>query len=74
MHVRAQKGYYLEQACTKYTYKRHIAIKQEVDIHKAGDKAIEKNIYNVRVYTFTRSSHTWTKNHAFFHPKSLTTL
>ena len=28
IHVRAQKGYYLEQACTKCTYKRHIAIKQ----------------------------------------------
>jgi hypothetical protein len=40
--VRAQKGYYLDQACTKCTYKRHIAIKQEVDIHEAGDKAIEK--------------------------------
>jgi hypothetical protein len=42
IHVRAQKGYYLEQACTKCTYKRHIVIKQEVDIHEAGDKAIEK--------------------------------
>jgi hypothetical protein len=42
IHVRAQKGYYLEQACTKCTYKRLIAIKQEVDIHEAGDKAIEK--------------------------------
>jgi hypothetical protein len=42
VHVRAQKGYYLEQACTKCTYKRHIAIKQEVDIHEVGDKAIEK--------------------------------
>jgi hypothetical protein len=42
IHVREQKGYYLEQACTKCTYKRHIAIKQEVDIHEAGDKAIEK--------------------------------
>ena len=42
IHVRAQKGYYLEQACTKCTYKRHIAIKQEVDIYEAGDKAIEK--------------------------------
>jgi hypothetical protein len=42
MHVRAQKGYYLEQACTKCTYKRHVAIKQEVDIHEVGDKAIEK--------------------------------
>jgi hypothetical protein len=42
--MRAQKGHYLEQACTKCTYKRHIAIKQEVDIHEAGDKAIE-NIY-----------------------------
>ena len=42
IHVRAQKGYYLEQACTKCTYKRHIAIKQEVDIHEVGDKAIEK--------------------------------
>jgi hypothetical protein len=42
IHVRAQKGYYLKQACTKCTYKRHIAIKQEVDIHEAGDKAIEK--------------------------------
>jgi hypothetical protein len=40
--VRAQKGYYLEQACTKCMHKRHIAIKQEVDIHEAGDKAIEK--------------------------------
>ena len=28
IHVRAQKGYYLEQACTKCTYGRHIAIKQ----------------------------------------------
>ena len=44
IHVRAQKGYYLEQACTKCMYKRHIAIKQEVDIHEARDKAIEKNI------------------------------
>ena len=42
IHVRAQKGYYLEQACTKCTYKRHIAIKQEIDIHETGDKAIEK--------------------------------
>jgi hypothetical protein len=42
IHVRAQNGYYLEQACTKCTYKRHIVIKQEVDIHEAGDKAIEK--------------------------------
>jgi hypothetical protein len=42
IHMRAQKGYYLEQACTKCTYKRHIAIKHEVDIHEAGDKAIEK--------------------------------
>jgi hypothetical protein len=42
IHVRAQNGYYLKQACTKCTYKRHIAIKQEVDIHEAGDKAIEK--------------------------------
>ena len=38
----AQKGYYLEQACTKCTYKRHIVIKQEVDVHEARDKAIEK--------------------------------
>jgi hypothetical protein len=36
IHVRAQKGYYLEQACTKCTYKRHIAIKQGVDIHDVG--------------------------------------
>ena len=42
IHVRPQKGYYLDQACTKCTYKRHIAIKQEVDIHEARDKAIEK--------------------------------
>ena len=41
IHESAQKGYYLEQAYTKSTYKRHIAIKQEVDIHEAGDKAIE---------------------------------
>jgi hypothetical protein len=40
--VCAQKGYYLEQACTKCMYKRHIAIKEEVDIHEAGNKAIEK--------------------------------
>ncbi len=38
----AQKGYYLEQACTKYTYKRHIAIKLQVDVHEARDKAVEK--------------------------------
>ena len=40
----AQVECYLEQACTKCTYKRHIhiAIKQEVDIYEAGDKAIEK--------------------------------
>ena len=44
IHVHAQKGYWLEQACTKCTYKRHIAIKQEVDIHEVGDKAIGKNI------------------------------
>ena len=42
IHERVQKGYYLEQACTKCTYKRHITIKQEVDIHEVGDKAIEK--------------------------------
>jgi hypothetical protein len=53
IHVHAQKGYYLEQPCTKCTYKRHIAIKQEVDIHEARDKAIEKK-YKVRVYAFTR--------------------
>jgi hypothetical protein len=40
--VRAQKGYYLEQARTKCMYKKHIVIKQEIDIHEAGDKAIEK--------------------------------
>ena len=42
IHKRAQKGYYLEQACTKCMYKRHITIKHEVDIHEVGDKAIEK--------------------------------
>ena len=42
IHERAQRGYYLEQACTKCTHKRHIAIKQEVDVHEVGDKAIEK--------------------------------
>ena len=42
IHESAQKGYYLEQACTKYTYKRRIAIKLEVDVHEARDKAIEK--------------------------------
>ena len=41
IHARAQKGYYLEQACTKCTYKRNIPIKQEVDIHEAAGKAIE---------------------------------
>ena len=68
-HERAQKGYYLEQACTKCTYKRHIVIKQEVDVHEAGDKAIE-NICQVWVYAFMRSSQTWTKNQAFSHPLS----
>ena len=38
IHVGEQKGYYLKQACTKCTYKRHIAIKQEVDIHEAIEK------------------------------------
>ena len=54
IHVRAQKGYYLEQACTKCTYKRHIAIKQEVDIHEAIDKAIEKYMEStgLRIYAF----------------------
>ena len=42
IHERAQMGYYLEQACTKCTYKRHIMIKQEVDIHEARHEAIEK--------------------------------
>ena len=60
IHVRAQKGYYLEQACTKFTYKKHIAIKKLLDKHEVGDKAIEK-IY-VK-YGFTRSSHTkWWKS------------
>jgi len=54
--VCAQKGYYLEQACTKCTYKRHIVIKEEVDIHEAGDKAIEKYICKAEVYVFRRSS------------------
>ena len=53
-HERALKGYYLEQACNKCMYKRHIAIKLEVDIHEAGDKAIEKYMYStdLRVYAF----------------------
>ena len=42
IHEHAQKGYYLEQACMKCTYKRHIAIKHEVDIHEAGDKVVGK--------------------------------
>ena len=40
--MRAQKGYYLEKASTTCMYKRHIAIKHEVDIHEVEDKAIEK--------------------------------
>ena len=40
--MRAQKEYYLEQVCTKYTYERHIAIKHKIDIHEVADKAIEK--------------------------------
>jgi hypothetical protein len=36
------KGVLLKQACTKCMYKRHNAIKHELDIHEAGDKAIEK--------------------------------
>ena len=42
IHVRVQKGYYLKQACTKCTYNKHIAIKQEAYIYEAGDKTIEK--------------------------------
>ena len=38
------KGVYLEQACTKCTYNRHIAIKQEKDIHEVGDEAVEKHM------------------------------
>ena len=49
IHVRAQKGYYLEQACTKCTYKRHIAIKHEVDIHEAGDKSRKIYVKGLRV-------------------------
>ena len=37
IHVHAQEEYYLEQACTKCTYKRHTAIEQEVDIHGTRD-------------------------------------
>ena len=48
--MRAQKGYYLEQACTKCMYKRHMAIKQEVNVHEAGDKAIES--MDLHVYLF----------------------
>ncbi len=33
IHVRAQQGYYLEQACTKCTYGRHISIERKVDIY-----------------------------------------
>ena len=52
--MRAQKGYYLEQTCTKCMYKRHIAMKQEVDVHEAGDKAIEKYMSSMGlcVYAF----------------------
>ena len=52
--MRAQKEYYLKQACTKCTYKRYIAIKQEVDIHEAGNKAIGKYMQStgLRVYAF----------------------
>ena len=54
IHESAQKGYYLEQACSKCMYKRHIAIRQEVDIHEVGDKAIEKYMQStgLRVYAF----------------------
>jgi hypothetical protein len=38
------KGVYLEQACTKCTYNRHIAIKQEKDIHEVGDEVVEKHM------------------------------
>ena len=55
--VHAQKGYCLEQACTKCTYKRHIAIKQGVDIHEAGDKAIEKNMQNTDLRVGIKSLH-----------------
>ena len=49
----AQKGCYLEP-CTKCTYTRHTAIKQEVDVHEAGDEDIEKYMYSIglRVYVF----------------------
>ena len=35
------KGVLFRTSMYKCTYKRHIAIKQEVDVHEAGDKAIE---------------------------------
>ena len=56
IHVRAQKGYYIEQACTKCTYNRHI--KQEVDIHEAGYKAIEKYMESkgLCIYAFKTTS------------------
>jgi PHP family Zn ribbon phosphoesterase len=69
IHVRAQKGYYLEQACTKCTYKRHIAIKQEVDIHEAGDKAIEKNMKSTGLCIYAFKSNL-DQEACVFHPLS----
>ena len=52
--MHAQKGYYLEQACTKCTYKRHIVLKHEVNVYEVGHKAIEKYMQSMglRVYAF----------------------
>ena len=54
--MRAQNEYYLEQACTKCTYKRHIAIKQEVDVHEDGDKAIENNMWSTGLHVYASKS------------------
>ena len=50
IHVRAQKRYYLEQACTKCTYKSHIAIKQDVDIHEVGELRVYVFMHSRRLY------------------------
>ena len=52
--MRAQNEYHLEQACTKCTYKRHIAIKQEVDVHEDGDNAIENKMWSTGLHVQVR--------------------
>ena len=61
------KGVLFRTRCTKCTYKRHIVIKQEVNLHDAGDKGTKKYMLSMglRIYTFKSDL-----DHAFFYPLS----